>query len=236
MITRTTEATRLRNVRMFLLALAYLESLVCASQVAAAEVPPQIQQAARRNAKALSPISISWTQQLSSDLSVQEWLKKVNLEGFYVDEFSPIKATYAWQNGMSYSHTSEIKTTLGTVSMRMRRAASIWIKEPVRSAPKPGFDFSTLPRVAMFREAACNCRKIFFVEGSDKGGACLGIDSLDNLKCFSGKDRILFDPAYFREAGFVLPNTIAMQREEAESLPLMSIEHGASHQGSGDAS
>ena len=132
MITRTTESLRLRNVRMFLLVLAYLESLVCASQVAAVEVPPQVQQALQRNAEALSPVSISWTQQLGSDLSVQEWLKKVNLEGFYVDEFSPLKATYLWQNGMSYSHTRRIATSLGN---------NIYVdKKTGEARAKPGID------------------------------------------------------------------------------------------------
>ena len=168
--------------------------------------------------EALSPISVSWTQQLGSDLSVQEWLKKVKLEGFYVDEFSPAEVTYAWQDGMSYSHIRQSKTLLDL---------GIFVdKETGEVRAKPGFDFSKLPRHIIFTERTCNRRKLFSGEGRSKGRASLIIDSVDNPKFFS-RDSIFFESKYFREAGFVLPRSIAMHQEGPKSLPLALVESGA---------
>ena len=166
----------------------------------------------------MSPVSVAWTQQLGSDLPLAQWLKKVKLEAYYCDEFSPVEVTYAWQNGMSYENRRETKAALDRGIFRDKKTG--------QARAKPGFDFSTLPRVRFFTERACDQGKVFSVEENNKGGASLVIDSLDNPR-FWEKNGIMFLPAYFREAGFVLPNTIATQRDGAKSLPLASLELGA---------
>jgi hypothetical protein len=197
---------------------ALLGGFVCVSSIAAGEIPPEVRQALQRNAQGLSPIRVSWTQQLGSELSIQEWLKKVNLEAFYVDEFSPQEVTYAWQDGMWHSHLSETKVEL---------TRGIFVdKKTGEVRAKPGFDFSQLPRRAVFTEVACNRQCISSGNGSKGGSARLSIDSVDTPKWFPRKCR-LFNPAYFREAGFVLPSSIATQHEGVKSLPLALIASGA---------
>jgi hypothetical protein len=61
---------------------------VRAATVAAAEIPPEVRQALQARVEALSPISISWTRQLGSDMSLRDWLKMVKYElkkRFYLD-------------------------------------------------------------------------------------------------------------------------------------------------------
>jgi len=84
-------------------------------------------------------------------------------------------------------------------------------------------DYHVLPRITKPHAIAAS----YSVCDGNEFGASLVFGLLNDFKWFSSKDNILFESAYFHEAGFVLPNTIAMQRDNAQSLPLMLIGHDA---------
>jgi glutamine amidotransferase-like uncharacterized protein len=191
---------------------------VCASAAIADEIPPEVRKALEKNADSLSPICVSWTQQLICDLPVDEFLKKVNDEAFRWDIFLPTKETYAWQNGMSYSYTKRTTANLNSgivADPKTRQARS-----------KPGVDFSKLPRSVSVHKVGWNDKIVFLFDGQEDDVGSLLIDSLDNGKIFP-KDGYLFNTGYFNEAGFVLPSKIAMRQDGAKSGPLSLIEHGA---------
>jgi len=173
--------------------------------------------------EALSPISISWTKQLASDMPLRDWLKMVKYELYNVDEFEPVRVRYAWQNGMSYSHVWENKATIDDI---------IFVDEAGEVRTKPNARLDDLPRTLMDEERACNLKRVFVGrrrEAATRANivANLSIDSVDDPKLYSSETWIFFDPIYFREAGFVLPRTIGMHRDGAKSLPLALIEEGA---------
>lgn len=217
-------STRLWGGRTWVgvLCLACLGELAGASTVAAAELPPEVRQALQNNVQALSPISVSWTEQLASDMPVQDWLKMVNDES-YVDEFELVRATYAWQDGMSYSHVWQNKADITDV-------AFLDANGEVRTRPDAKLD--NLPRMVIHEERACDLKRVFVgtFEEATTGTAMvpvLFVDSFDAPKIYASETYIFFDPLYFREAGFVLPRTAGMHRSGAKSLPLALIEEGA---------
>jgi glutamine amidotransferase-like uncharacterized protein len=210
------------NARGVALCLACLGNLVYVSAVNAAEVPPRVRQALQRSADALSPIRVSWTVQLSSDVSLQDWLKKVRLEAFYVDEFEPMRVTYAWQDKHSYSHSWQNKADITDV---------IFVDEAGRTCAKPGANLENLPRRLTDREVACDLGKVFLGQDRDassnrQGRASLIIHSVHGVVGWP-PEAILFEPSYFYEAGFALPSTAGVQGKGAKSVPLDLIEHGA---------
>lgn len=199
--------------------------LVCLLLVAgdvAAQLPKGVREALERNAKSLSPISVTWTEQLASDYSLQEWCEKINVEPIYVDFFIPVKKTYAWQDGMSYSHDRDNKADITLL---------VKIDEDGQLHARPGADFENIKRMLCDREAACNLEKVFLGEGRDtstknKVGPTILIDRLGELRIFRPETK-LFGPTYLQEVGFRLPNRVSEQGVAAQSLLLALIEDGA---------
>jgi hypothetical protein len=187
-----------------------------------AQLPPAFTAALQKNADSLSPIAVSWTQQLGSSVSLQEWLKRVKLEPYRVEDFSPIERDYFWQDGMSYCQTKERKPDIGE---------AILIDAAGKPTVRPGINYDALPRLDEDREVACDLTKVYL--GMEKDAAAtnpdrsanLSIDSIDAPKYFKPQN-VLFEPTYFHEAGFKLPARVAEMRDGAKSLPLSLLSDG----------
>jgi len=197
--------------------------------VRAGDLPTEIRDALERNARALSPVTVSWTEQLGSSLPLQQWLKKVKCEPFETHVFKPVEVSYSWQDGMSYSLRKSLCTVIGD--------AAFIGKDGIAHA-KPGVNFDGLPMNLDEAERACNGKDVFCGQGRegyvrDRTPASLVIDSVDAPKSYE-PNMLLFDPTYFREAGFVLPRTVATLRDGAKSLPLHLMSQGYRLKGLGN--
>lgn len=210
------------RARRCVVIVAVATALRAAVYASAAEMPAELVERLEANVAALTPITVSWTEQLGSDVSLQEWLKKVNSEPFYVDEFNPMDVIYAWQDRMSYSQVKQEKAEITTV---------IVVDQDGKVRPRPGADFDNLPHSLEDREVACNLNEVFLGQDREASSvACktpsLVIDSIDQPRFFKA-DAVLFDPTYFYEAGYVLPTKLSMQGNQAKSLPLALLREGA---------
>lgn len=183
------------------------------------ELPQELLDALHQNAEALSPVTVVWEQQLGSRLPLQEWLAMVDYSPSDLDQFKPKAVTYCWQDGMSYMHLLESKADIGPFIDR----ATGEIKRDAK--------FDEVQFILEESEAACNLEDVFFGHGQQhrirRGDfSSLNIDPLDGPKTRPPSAR-LFRPDYFREVGFVLPDTIGKQGMRAKSLLLDLVDQGA---------
>lgn len=198
----------------------------------AAAPPAELVEALKRNADALSPLTVKWVQQLGSDATLEEWLRKVKYEAYNVDEFTPVDVVYAWQDGMSYFQEKKLTTDI---------SSAITIGDDGRAHARTDVVFTDLPRELSDREAACNLSKSFrgqhreYGLAHDGAAATLSIDRVDDPKYF-GRENKFFNTTYFEQAGFAIPRAISELRNGAPSLPLYLLDHGADFTGIYEAS
>lgn len=110
----------------------------------------------------------------------------VKYELYNVDEFEPVRATYAWQHGMSYSNVWQNKADITDVTF-------VDAAGEVRTRPAAKLD--NLRRLLIHEERACDLKRVFV--GSFEEAATgtdmvpvLFIDSFDDAKIYSSEDYI----------------------------------------------
>jgi len=185
-------------------------------------LPRPVTEALEANARALSPITVEWVETLGSELPVREWLQKVGEEPFCLDVFQPTDVTYCWQEGMIYECRREKKVILDNLTV-------VGVDGEVQA--RPGADPNDARYAVVDREAACDLTRIFVGDNREalaRGelGSILSVDFIKRPKFFTS-DSVIFDPAYFREAGFELPIRINAQGEDAESSILALLRRGS---------
>ena len=205
------------------LCLACLGELAAASIVAAAELPSEIRQALLGNVQAISPISASWTEQLGSDMPLQDWLKAVKYDSTSVDEFEPIAGDLrlAGRNVVLGRLAKQ-----GGPHGRGLRGCERQIPHETGCQARESASHVD-PRRKGMRSQASVCRQLRRGIDRDGHGTRISIDFFAHPKIYSSETYIFLDPLCFREAGFVLPHTVGMHRSGAKSLPLALIEEGA---------
>lgn len=202
----------------------FLFAIVCSTSFTAiaAELPSELENALQRNSAAISPITVKWTQQISSSIPIREWLKKVNCPPLSVDAFLPAEIEYCWQDRMAYQYTVKKKTSLIDV---------MDISDPNNPRLKRNANLEDLPLVLDESERASNLQAYFSGRGRTAGvfsasNPSLMIDQIQSPRLFSPSDRV-FEPDYFYRAGFVMPHRFDELGSDAESRILGLIDQGA---------
>jgi hypothetical protein len=172
---------------------------------AAAEIPEPLRNALESNAKALSPITLSWERTRTSDFprpKAQSMLRETSVL------FEPTKSRFLWDNGKFYSYGQSFSPQ-------------------GKMGPKGPVIDPDAPLLKLEAEIAFD-GEVRYCSSTSGGPPIVVVDPLSNMVVHD-RQIVFVDAGFLTQLGFRIPDRVPdyEAKQSAKSYPLYLIEKGA---------